>query len=113
MSTTTTAHGAASTPVKPSGEHSHPSDWLYVKVAVILAVFTTIEVLTYFLDFGPAMLPTLIGLMIVKFVLVVLFFMHLRFDSKLFGRMFYAGLALALGVYLVVLTTFEFWNAGA
>ena len=54
-------------------------------------------------------MPSLIFMMVVKFYLVVTWFMHLRFDSKLFGRMFTAGLVLAVGVYLVTLTVFEFW----
>jgi hypothetical protein len=35
--------------------------------------------------------------------------MHLKFDSKLFTTMFVAGLAFAIGVYVVMLTMFEFW----
>ena len=92
--------------------HDHPSDWAYVKIAVVLAVVTGLEVFTYFetvLDWGAFLVPSLIFMMIVKFYLVVTWFMHLRFDSKLFGRMFTAGLILAVGVYLVTLTVFEFW----
>ena len=92
--------------------HAHPSDWAYVKIAVVLAVITALEVFTYFesvVDWGAALVPSLIFMMIVKFYLVATWFMHLRFDSKLFGRMFTAGLILAVGVYLVTLTVFEFW----
>jgi cytochrome c oxidase subunit IV len=45
-------------------------------------------------------------LMAIKFALVVLWFMHLRFDSAIYKRMFVAGLALALSVFIVVLVTF-------
>ena len=92
--------------------HAHPSDWAYVKIAVVLAAITALEVFTYFesvVDWGVALVPSLIFMMIVKFYLVATWFMHLRFDSKLFGRMFTAGLVLAVGVYLVTLTVFEFW----
>ena len=92
--------------------HAHPSDWAYVKIAIALALITALEVFTYFdtvLDWGVALVPSLIIMMIVKFYLVATWFMHLRFDSKLFGRMFTAGLTLAVGVYLVTLTVFEFW----
>ena len=92
--------------------HAHPSDWAYVKIALILAAVTALEVFTYFrsvLDWGAALVPSLIFMMVVKFYLVATWFMHLRFDSKLFGRMFTAGLTLAVGVYLVTLTVFEFW----
>ena len=92
--------------------HAHPSDWAYAKIAVVLAVITAVEVFTYFrtvLDWGAFLVPSLIFMMVVKFYLVATWFMHLRFDSKLFGRMFTAGLTLAVGVYLVTLTVFEFW----
>ena len=59
---------------------------------------------------GRAFLPILLTLMIVKFFSVVLFFMHLRFDSKIFSVLFYAGLFLAVGVYTVALFTFHFFD---
>ena len=93
-------------------DHSHPSDWAYAKIAIVLALVTALEVFTYFdtvLDWGAFLVPSLIFMMIVKFYLVATWFMHLRFDSKLFGRMFTAGLILAVGVYVVTLTVFEFW----
>jgi len=75
-------------------------------------VITVLEVFTYFesvLDWGVALVPSLIFMMIVKFYLVATWFMHLRFDSKLFGRMFTTGLLLAVGVYVATLTVFEFF----
>ncbi len=95
-----------------SEDHTHPSDWAYVKIALALAVITALEVFTYFesvLDWGVALVPSLIFMMIVKFYLVATWFMHLRFDSKLFGRMFTFGLVLAVGVYVATLTVFEFF----
>ena len=108
------AAGAADAAVEHHDDegHDHPSDWAYVKIAVVLALVTAVEVFTYFrtvLDWGAALVPSLIFMMVVKFYLVATWFMHLRFDSKLFGRMFTAGLTLAVGVYLVTLTVFEFW----
>ncbi len=91
---------------------SHPSDWAYVKIALVLAALTALEVFTYFesvVDWGAALVPSLIFMMIVKFYLVATWFMHLRFESKLFGRLFVAGLVLAVGVYVATLAAFEFW----
>ena len=48
-------------------------------------------------------------LMAIKFVLVVLFFMHLKWDSKLFGRLFWAGALLAVAVYVGALATFQYF----
>lgn len=105
MSMVETTHHEA-----PHGDaHAHPSDLKYVYVALILAVFTAIEVSTYFVDFGALHVAVLISLMTVKFTMVAGYFMHLKFDSPLFTRMFGAGLAFAVGVYLVMLTAFRFW----
>ena len=45
--------------------------------------------------------------MITKFALVVLWFMHLRFDDPRYSRFFMIGLALAATLYLVVLLLFQ------
>ena len=95
------------------GAHGHPSDWAYIKIALILAVITAVEVFTYFesvLDWGAALIPSLLVMMVVKFWLVVTWFMHLRFDNPIFGRLFVFGLILAAVVYLVTLTAFQFWD---
>jgi hypothetical protein len=36
--------------------------------------------------------------------------MHLKFDSRLFRRLFVAGLALAIFCFTAVLTTFHVWT---
>jgi cytochrome c oxidase subunit 4 len=92
-----------------AGEHAHPGDKQYIVVALVLGLFTAIEVLTYFVDFKAAAVPTLIGLMIVKFALVVLYFMHLKFDSPIFMRLFVTGILLAVSVYMIMLAAFEYW----
>jgi hypothetical protein len=45
--------------------------------------------------------------MIAKFSLVVLWFMHLRFDDRRFSRFFLMGLAGAVTLYFIVLLTFK------
>lgn len=87
------------------------SDLGYIKVAILLAVLTAIEVSTYYVDFGPFFIPVLLILMVVKFFIVVSYFMHLKFDSKIFTWMFYSGLFLAVGVYVAFLATFKFFLA--
>lgn len=95
--------------------HEHPSDWAYIKIALILAFFTGIEVLTYFESALPIFennavtITTLLVLMVIKFWLVATWFMHLRFDNPIFGRLFVAGLVLAVAVYVIALSAFEFW----
>ena len=81
----------------------------YINIALILAAITALEVSTYYVDFGPLFLPSLLIMMVVKFVMVVSYFMHLKFDNKIFSWLFYAGLFLAIGVYAAALGTFHFF----
>ena len=87
------------------------SDAGYIKIALILAAITALEVSTYYVDFGPLFMPSLMIMMVIKFVMVVSYFMHLKFDNKMFSFLFYTGLALALFVYLTALATFKFFIA--
>ena len=87
------------------------SDAGYIKIAIILALITALEVSTYYVDFGPLFMPSLLIMMVVKFVMVVSYFMHLKFDNKLFSFCFYAGLFLAVMVYVIALATLKFFAA--
>ncbi len=81
----------------------------YIRIAIILAAITGLEVSTYYVDFGVLFLPALLIMMVIKFVMVVSYFMHLKFDNKMFSFLFYAGLVLAVGVYAAFLATFKFF----
>ena len=85
------------------------SDAGYIRIAIILAAITALEVSTYYVDFGVLFLPALLIMMVIKFVMVVSYFMHLKFDNKIFSFLFYAGLVLAVGVYAAFLATFKFF----
>jgi cytochrome c oxidase subunit 4 len=99
------ASGQASHPVA-GGHGAHPSEAQYILVALILAVLTAIEVgVSYAKRLGDAAAPLLIILAITKFVMVVGFFMHLRYDSHILRRIFATGVALALVVYFIVFFT--------
>ena len=110
-----TATEAASEEIHPSDEahddHDHGlSDFGYIKVALLLAVLTAAEVLIYFAPPGALEVPLLLILMVLKFEIVVAYFMHLRFDSKLFTWMFVGGLVLAVAVYAAMGTSMVFWT---
>jgi cytochrome c oxidase subunit IV len=84
-------------------EHAHPGVGQYVEIGIILAVMTLIEVII-FESFSAGLstavgIPALIVLTILKFMLVVMWFMHLRFDHKMFRRFFIVGVVLSLIVY--------------
>jgi cytochrome c oxidase subunit 4 len=87
---------------------AHPGPRTYVEVAVILAVATALEVALYYITSLPHSIyaALLLFFMVIKFSLVVAWFMHLRFDSRIFRRLFITGILLAMTVYLIVLTIF-------
>jgi cytochrome c oxidase subunit 4 len=88
-------------------EHgAHPTEALYIKVALILAVVTGVEVGLYYTKFSQtATNVALIVLAGMKFVMVAAYFMHLKFDNKLLRRLFVTGFVLAGSVYIVYLLT--------
>ena len=91
--------------------HDHGlSDVGYIKIAIILGVLTAVEVATYFWDFGILEVPSLLILMVVKFQIVVSYFMHLKFDSKVFSYLFVTGLVLAMAVFAAMGTSMVFWQ---
>ncbi len=88
-------------------EEAHTSNQTYVRIAIILAIITIVEVAIYYLpSVRPILVPALLILSIAKFIMVVGFFMHLKFDHRLYRFMFAAGLVLTLGVYLAALAMF-------
>ena len=88
------------------GAEGHPGPEVYVTVGFILAVITMLEVGIYYIDMVTGALVTiLMALSGLKFVLVVLWFMHLRFDNKLFTVFFSGALLLVLALFVVVLTS--------
>ncbi|MGH9183261.1 MAG: cytochrome C oxidase subunit IV family protein [Acidimicrobiales bacterium] len=90
---------------------AHPSDRRYVGVALVLGVITAAEVVTFYVEqtIGGLLIPVLLVMMVAKFAIVAGWFMHLRFDSNLFTRLFVTGLLLAVSVYIVALSTFQFF----
>ena len=91
--------------------HDHPSDSKYIKIALILAALTAAEVVTFYVEdeLGSLLVPILLVMMVVKFFIVAAWFMHLRFDSNLFTRVFVSGVVLAVAVYIAFLATFEYF----
>jgi caa(3)-type oxidase subunit IV len=100
--------------VEPAAHHAtaahagHPSPKEYIRIGVVLVVLTALEVAATYIGVSNAILiPTLFALAVVKFALVVLWFMHLKFDDRRYARFFVTGLAGASVLYLIVLISFE------
>lgn len=89
-------------------ESSHPSPLRYVGIALVLAIVTLIEVAIVFVEpLRGLVLPILVVLSAFKFALVAMFFMHLRFDHRLFSILFTGGLILAIGVIAALVALFR------
>ena len=105
----TDEHTPERRPHDEGGAHgNHPTDLTYIKVAIFLAVVTALEVwVSYIKRLGDGQSPVLLILAVIKFAMVVMFFMHLRFDNRTFRYLFVGGLILALGVYVATLRMFH------
>jgi cytochrome c oxidase subunit IV len=88
--------------------HTHPSAKEYVRIGMILVVLTVIEVWISYSELPHGlMIGLLFSFALVKFALVVLWFMHLRFDDARYSRFFIMGFAGACILFLVVLLLFK------
>ncbi len=79
-------------------EHHHPGWSTYWKVALILTLITIGEVWMYFIPAvvaSRAFVPGLLALSALKFGIVVMFYMHLKYDHKLFRALFTGPLFIA------------------
>ena len=92
------------TPAHRQGAHPGPAE--YVKIGLLLAVVTAVEVAVYYIDaLADVLVPILVVLSALKFALVVLWFMHLKFDNRMFSTFFVGGLMLVAALFVVVLAT--------
>ncbi len=89
--------------------HEHPTWATYKWVALILTVITVVEVWCYYLPSfvsSSLFVPTLLILSAVKFAIVVMFYMHLRYDHPLFRALFTGPLAIAVTTIIVLMFLF-------
>ena len=95
----------------PEAVHTgHPTAGMYFKIAIILCVITAIEVgIFYIEDLGHWMIPILTILSLGKCALVAMYYMHLKFDNKLFTILFVVGFVLAAAVVSMLLFLFSAW----
>lgn len=87
--------------------HSHPQPKDYWLIAFILAVITAAEVaVTYWSALDRFIAPILIIMSVLKFVIVVAYFMHLKFEAKIYRNLFVIGIVAAPLLFGAVLFTF-------
>jgi cytochrome c oxidase subunit IV len=97
------AHSAA------HGAHAHPTWKQYKWVALILTLITVAEVWIYYIPAFVAtklFVPSLLIMSAVKFAIVVLFYMHLKYDARLFRALFTGPLIIAVVTLISLLFLF-------
>lgn len=88
-------------------EKAHPGPKEYILIGVILCILTAAEVAVYFVEaLAPVLFHILVVLSTVKFILVVMYYMHLKFDNKLFTGVFMVPFSIA--IFMVVSLVFLF-----
>ena len=105
----TFTHTNADIDVHAMGEvHEHPTWKQYKWVAIVLTVITILEVWVYYTSFSktPLFVPTLLIMSAAKFAIVVLFYMHLRYDHRLFKALFSGPLIIAMSTLIALLFLF-------
>ena len=86
---------------------AHASARFYVVIAFILTVITAAEVMVFYVEYlAPVLVPILLVLAAAKFTLVAMFFMHLRFDSKVFTGLFVGPVVIAVALIVAMLALY-------
>ena len=100
---------SAATHAVAAHDHGHDESkfQIYVQIAMLLAVITGVEIIAVYLPFAKWLLVTgLVILSTVKFMFVIFYFMHLRWDKPFCTILFFIGLILAAGTMWALLTVF-------
>jgi cytochrome c oxidase subunit 4 len=100
-----------SAPASTASAHGHELEqnkfWIFVQIAMLLAVITGLELVTVYLPFMKWLLVSvLVVLSTVKFMFVIFYFMHLRWDRAFCTILFFIGLILAGGTMWALLKLF-------
>lgn len=94
MATNVAAHDHAD-------HHEHPPLSLWVKIAIFLGIITAIEVAIYYIPaLEGVLVPLLIALSAIKFVFVIWYFMHLKYDDRLLSGIFLAALIISIIMFI-------------
>ncbi len=105
---TNPADAASTVHEEEHAELHHPGWQTYVVIGLILTIITAVEVAVFYIPaMRPVMVPLLLILSATKFVLVVMFYMHLKFDSKLFSTVFVGPLLLAVTAVISLIILFR------
>jgi cytochrome c oxidase subunit 4 len=88
----------------------HATVGTYVLIGIILTVITAVEVAIFYIPaLERVLVPVLLVLSAAKFITVVLFYMHLKYDHPIFRRVFFGPLLLAILFVIVGLILLFKW----
>ena len=92
-----------------TAEHEHPTWKQYKWVAIWLTAITAVEVWVYYTPFreSPLFAPVLLVMSAVKFIIVVMFYMHLKYDHWIFRRLFVGSISIAIGTLFALMFLFH------
>jgi cytochrome c oxidase subunit IV len=95
----------------PDHAHEHPSWKQYKWVALILTLITVFEVWIYYTPFSQTSMfvPVLLVMSAAKFAIVVMFYMHLKYDHPLFRALFTGPLMIAMATLIALLFLLAKW----
>jgi cytochrome c oxidase subunit IV len=99
---------AATAPAAHDAHHDDGKFHLFVQIAMILAVITGIEIVLIYIPFAKWLIVTsLVVLSLVKFLMVIFWFMHLKFDKAFCTILFFIGMVLASGTVAALMLLFS------
>jgi len=91
-----------------NSEHAHPGFRTYLVIAAVLTVITALEVAIFYIPaLSGVLVPLLLTLSAAKFALVVMFYMHLKMDSRIFSGVFLAPMGLAVFLVTALFVLFK------
>ncbi len=103
----TTDHTSGQAQEEPAaGVHRGPTTGTYLKVAFLLTVITAVEVAIYYIPaikHSAAFVPVLLTLSGIKFSTVVAFYMHLKYDHRVFRGLFGGPFLIAIVTIVALL----------
>jgi cytochrome c oxidase subunit IV len=87
-----------------SGQHAHPSAREYIGIAFLLTGITAVEVAVFYVpQLHPFLAPILLTLSAVKFGIVAMWYMHLKFDARLYSWVFVVPMIFAAAIILALI----------
>lgn len=102
-----------STSETPAGQ-AHASKSTYWMIALILGIITLLEVAVFYVPLlHSVIVPMLLVLSTAKFVLVAMFFMHLKFDKPILTTLFAGGIMVAVSIIVAMMLLFGAIGPGA